>query len=208
MNKININLLPKEIIEKRKTESRFVYFVFVFSALVIVLAVIYTVNFLRISAQTREIEQLKAENVRYEKAISEIQSYEVRKKELERRETLLATATSGEVTWSRFLNNVSLIVPNEIWLTSLQLNPESISFSASALASPDAAYKPVAKWLVHLAELKSLSEIQLSSLSKSEEELGGGVRLDFSSNAKFTSSKKSASEAPAPPTPSEGGSQQ
>ncbi|MDP1809059.1 MAG: hypothetical protein Q8L35_05940 [Actinomycetota bacterium] len=219
MDKIQINLLPKEVLEKRKGEQWLAFMLLGLVVMVGALVLVYGVNFVRVSQERTNLDIIKGENEQVQSRIKKIENFEANKNLVESRERLVATAISGKYSWSRFLNNVSLIVPNEVWLQTLTVAKDgSISFSGSALAGAAASgigHTPVAKWLVHLAELNDIQDVWLSSSTKSDGGAAGSAAgpsqpttgtVESSATITFETSAKikslgAGSSAPAPPAP-------
>lgn len=209
MDKITINLLPREVLEKRKGEQRLAFMLLGLVVMVAAIVLVYGLNFVRLSQEQANLDIIKGENQKVQLQISKIEDFETNKNFVESRENLVAAAITGKYAWSRFLNNVSLIVPNEVWLKSLSAEKDgSVKFSGSALAGSSASgigHTPVAKWLVHLAELKDVQDVWLSSSTKVD--AGGSAAamgptlaptaaVDSSSTVDFETSAKIKSLAP------------
>ena len=130
MDKIQINLLPKEVLEKRVGEQRLALMLLGLVVMVGALVLVYGLNFVRVSQEQANLDIIKGENEQVQLQINKIEDFETNKNYVESRERLVATAISGKYTWSRFLNNISLIVPNEVWLQTLTAAKDgTINFS-------------------------------------------------------------------------------
>lgn len=210
MDKININLLPKEIVEKRKFEQRLAYVLLGVGLLVAVFVAVYAVNFVRIMGEERKLTAIQAENARYAQAISQIQTFEKARLQVEDREKLIATAIAGKFEWSKLLNNISLIIPNEVWLTSFDGSVDGLTFGGYATrysGTTELGYRPVAKWLVRLGEISALSDVWLTSSEKGADQ--GANRISWQTTAKLKMAEQpQASAVSAPPPPSGGGTGQ
>lgn len=217
MDKIKINLLPREVLEKRKAEQRLALMLLGLIVMVVVMASIYGVNFIRISQEQTDLDLIKAENQKVQAQIAKVEDFEKNKIVVENREKLVNTAVAGKYSWSRFLNSISLIVPNEVWLQSLTANKGGqVSFVGRALGgslSSGIGHRPVAKWLVHLAEMNDIGDVWLTSSKKS----GGSAAtqgpattlslstvdatstIDFATTANIKSLQVPVPSSPAPP---------
>jgi len=176
VDRISINLLPKEVLEKRKTEQQLAFVLLGVVVMVILLASVYGFNFVRIIQAQTDLEAVKAENARVQTEIAKIGDFERVRSLVEQKQSLISTITSKKYSWSRLLNNISLIVPNEVWLTRLEVQDQGkLSFSGKALAGTETSgigHKPVAKWLVHMSELNDIEDVWLSTSKKSEASTG------------------------------------
>ena len=216
MNRIQINLLPPEVLEKRKSEK-------IISRVIIGVAVLFSAVFLAflfvfqlVDAESSKLQDLQAQNTQYEQEIAKIANFENNKIFVDARAQLVNGAVARKYSWSKWLNNLSLLIPNEVWLESLNISEAgAVDFAGQAVADSTArrlGQKSVAKWLVRLAELDDLSDVWLGSSTKSE----GAVRepladssddedanirdvMTFSIKATLTPLTEEASADPAPP---------
>lgn len=218
MNRININLLPAEIIEKRKAEKVISAMIIGAASIfgVVVLVFFYAFRLVGIEADT--LYDLKVENARYETEIAKIADFESNQIFVEERLALVNGIASKKYSYSKWLNNVSLLIPNEVWLDSIKIAKDgNVNFSGTAIAGVDSrqlGQKTVAKWLVRLSELDDMTNVWLESSSKStgarreptpddpltEEELQTRDEMTFEAKAQI--SPEAEKTAP----PNEGGS--
>lgn len=217
MDKIKINLLPREVLEKRKTEQRLAFMLLGLVIMVVAMASIYGFNLIRISQEQTDLDLIKAENQKVQAQIAKVEDFEKNKILVENREKLVNTAIAGKYSWSRFLNSVSLIVPNEVWLQSLTADKGGkVSFVGRALGgslSSGIGHRPVAKWLVHLAEMNDIGDVWLDSSKKagssgaaqgpasasSSSTVEATATIDFATTANIKSLQVPAPSSPAPP---------
>jgi type IV pilus assembly protein PilN len=205
---LEINLLPAEIVEKRRRERQMIYIVASGILVLAILAIFFAVNLARISSAKATLTKLKQENQRYSQAINKVKDYEQKKKMVESKEKLILSLDEAKIHWARFLNDISLVIPDDVWLTSLEANPQGVTFKGLALDSgqPHQGYKLIAKWLIHLGEINDLTDISLQSSSKSSKSSSSG-KLNFETKASFASAKQENSASAVPAPPSSGGSQ-
>lgn len=211
-NRIYINLLPKEVIDKRKAEERLAYALLVAVAVGAFLFAVFALNVVRISASERSIKRLEKENANYAVAIDEIRGFQDKQVQVEQREKLIESVSPLTFSWSKFLNDVSLIIPNDVWLTQLNSDNGVISFEGKAFqestGTTDIGHKLVAKWLVHLGQLDQLTDVWLTT-SQKEEKTEGRVTFTTTAKIKQPETKISPPVVPAPPSSGQtgGGSQ-
>lgn len=215
MSRIQINLLPPEVLEKRKAEKIITRIVMGIVALFSVMVLGFFYIFQLVGVETGKVQELQAENARYEIEIVKIADFESNKILVDERQRVIDTAIADKYSYSKWLNNLSLLIPNEVWLKDLTIGGGSVSFSGSAVADSTTrrlGQKSVAKWLVRLAEMDDLSDVWLSSSNKTEgatREIVGGETpagdtdmrdlMKFSVTGKLTPSNKANSDASAPP---------
>lgn len=197
-----INLLPPGVLEKRRAEKVTFYVVGVTILVVLLLVGVYGLNFLRISQSEQELKSLKVRNERISQAVAEYQIYEKRKKELEEKKKIIEEAMKGEIAWHKMLNEISMVIPSDVCLTSfagdtgggITCKGYTLDYSFDA---PDLGHKPVAKWMIRLGEIKTLTQIWLTFSQKTD--LGDNPVIEFENTIGIPGLKKAAPATKAPP---------
>lgn len=190
---IHINLLPPEILEKRKVESRRLYLV---AVLLVVLALLGLVwGFLVLQEQIKATDVASAQQ---EAASAKVQAerykvFEERTKALQERKAIVQAALTGRIDWSGIMSEVALVIPADLWLDHFtgdqkvggatagapqqQQNAAGSNTGTTpgatlvlqgwslynASAGPDNGFKPVAKFLVRLNDMDQLKNVWLAS---------------------------------------------
>lgn len=203
---ININLLPPEVLEKRKGEKIVVYLLGGMAGLILLLTGIYAFYDFKIREENRQLSLLKAERDRYSQQIGEYQYFETRKKEIENKKAIIEGAMAGEISWSKVLNELSMVVPSDIWLMSFSGSATGISMSGYAVDYaydvPDEGFKPLARWLIRFSEVERYTNVILGG-SFSRDVYNNRPAIPWSMSANFTSAQPAPE--PAPPASSTGG---
>lgn len=202
---VRINLLPAEITEKRRFERRFGWVILggvvVFSAV----AVTFFTAMMIGRFQAQELQGLQDEAAGYQKQAEAYKVFEDKQTELSQRQNTVTSAMNGRIDWARLTSELSLILPSDVWLETLQCDEENgLTLQGRALDGedvPDRGFKPLAALLVRLTSLEQLSNVWLTSSSK--EPFGASQRSTVSfvitTNVKPTAE---TSGAPAPPATS------
>jgi Tfp pilus assembly protein PilN len=125
------------------------------------------------------------------------------------RVTAVSTAIGARVAWDRILREFSLVLPDDVWVTSLSLAGDN----GLAISGTTYSHESVARLLARLALIPELSEITLSgSTAQSADNgtpgsgtSGGPVTVTFGITAKVALPAGAAAAAPpapvvAPPT--------
>lgn len=92
------------------------------------------------------------------------------------RQTAVAGALSRSVSWDRVLRRFSLVLPEDVWLRSLDLKSPSAATGTSGTATPQGltlagytySHNSVARLLSRLRLLPELENVQLQSSSRVE----------------------------------------
>jgi len=105
------------------------------------------------------------------------------------RVTALSSALGGRLAWDRVLREISLVLPEDVWLTSLSAQAPSAAAAADVTAPAGFAingktysHDGVARLLARLAVVPHLSSVQLQSSARATSETGHAV-IEFSINA-------------------------
>ncbi len=207
---IRINLLPHELVEKRRFEHRIVYVVAAGLAVFLLLGVVFGFLQWQVSGKN-EVLQQNSENA--SQLLKQAQAYEVfQNKEdmLQQRLDTAAVALDGRIDWGRISNELSLVMPSDVWLVYLKgSEEEGVQLEGWALDAavdvPDVGHKAVAKTLVRLADLELLDSVWLTFSGK---DLVSGVDKDAirftieTGVVRPTATTTATASVPAPPNQS------
>ncbi|MCL6471956.1 MAG: hypothetical protein K6T91_04010 [Firmicutes bacterium] len=195
MIKIHINLLPRDIKDKQKTEKYVFLAIFGIVVFAVLLGGLYAYNTWRIRNAENEVSMLKRQTAKMEAAIQSLKVYEQKLKEVQDKKAILDKAISGQIVWSKTLEELMVVTPSDVSLVSLSGNSDGITFNGQALDindNPDLGHKPVANWLTQLAKIHPEPEVWLTSSDKQANV------INFVSTVKF----KKMPMLPAPSNPS------
>jgi Tfp pilus assembly protein PilN len=105
------------------------------------------------------------------------------------RVTALSSALGGRLAWDRVLREISLVLPEDVWLTSLSAQAPSAATAADVTApagfsinGKTYSHDGVARLLARLSVVPHLSSVQLQSSTRATSETGHSV-IEFSINA-------------------------
>lgn len=207
---IRINLIPPEITQKRRSESRLLLMVGVFLVAMVLMGAFAAVMFAQVgfkedevAAATQELESVKLQAERF-------RVFEDTEKELELRAQIAEETMQGAIDWSRLCEEVSLVLPDDVWLSAINANEvDGMTLVGRALDylddAPDVGHKAIARTLVRLTDLEQLYNVWLTSSVKAgpQEEFEESW-LDFQITASVQEPEPvdSAEGDPAPPADS------
>lgn len=183
-----INLLPPEILKKRKVKRMLSLFLLGLGVLLLLLFFIYLALSFRIYQEQQIVSKHKQENLKLNSQIAELRIYEAKQAELLRLEDVLKRALAGRFLWSRILNEISMVIPSDVWLSSFMGD----TAAGIALKGYTFDHPAVAKWMVRQKEIKALSKIKLIYSKKSELEKQNVI--EFNTTAKLGGQKKAPPE--------------
>ena len=163
-----INLLPKEVLERRRYEGWYRWiFILAVGMILIILAVALLLWF-DVRSKQDQLQAVLDQSKQYAAQAEQLSIFQNKEEQLQKRETVAQAALAGRVNVGQLANDVSLVLPDEIWLDLLTINQDTgLTLSGntprSAGESNDVAYKSVAKMLVRLNELPQLYDVWLNS---------------------------------------------
>ena len=200
-----IDLMPATYAERRK-QRRAVGMVAV-AGLVIVAVLVAWWVFLgtQISAEEERLAEVQATNADLQAQIDELARFARLEQEVQQRQAALQTAMTGDVDWPAVLTEVAMVVPGEVWLTSLQgsaVTDETspvgtedaeidvaerepfgrVQFQGTSLSMPG-----IGKWMIRLGSVKDFQAVWLNSATEKPAQIEQGVpaSFDFDSTIEF-----------------------
>lgn len=186
---LRINLLPPEVLERRRWEKWYQYVFFGFFVLLVLGLLVAAWLWLMTQTKQDELQGLRQQSQKYQQQAAAFSVFEKKQQELAEREAMVAVALAGRVNMGRLADDISLILPEEVWLEQLSVGQETgLELDGytplSSSRSSDVGYKSVAKTLVRLDSLKDLEEVWLAAASSTE---FGGWQVDSPSLVPTTS---------------------
>ena len=178
----------------------------------VVVAVAMGVWYFSLNSQMKKKEdalaEAKTELADWQAKSQALQQYKARQDEIAAIEQIAVKALQGRVYWALILNNIAIMCPKDIWLTSLNGTSTggttgSVAFEGLALQCPNRLhgtmfypyypdYKPIAYWLERMAQISQFQRVWLSTAeptnmggttSTTGEVISGTWLMRFSSQA-------------------------
>ena len=185
-----VNLLPAEVGIRQAARRQTVLAGLGIGALVLLLMVVW---FLRQSQVGDARDEAKAEEARsaeLQQEVNALQPVADLEQEIATRRTRAETVLANDVAWTRLLQEVATVMPNDVWLTAFSgtSSPDdgtgAITVSAMGFEQPSTA-----RWLLRLDDLGSITGLWVPTSSRT----GGsdGEAVQFSSNAELTPAARS-----------------
>lgn len=170
---LKINLLPKEVLERRRYEGWYGR-VILYALLAVGVALLVWAWFLYdTKLKNDELQATQEQSAQYTAAAEQLAIFQNKEKELQQREAIAQTALGGRVNFGQVASDISLVLPDEVWLDLLSIDQDkgviiSANTPRTAGESTDVAYKSVAKTLVRLSQLPELYDVWLTTAANSE----------------------------------------
>lgn len=202
---LRINLLPAEILEKRRFERQIRYVVLGGALVLALLAAVYAVLMFQVNLMRGDLQDRQQLEADLRAQADAFAVFEQKESELRARQETAAAALAGRVNWGRLANELSLVLPAEVWLTELTCSEtDGVNLTAIAIDSPDdvpdVGHKAVAKTLVRLADLEQITSVWLNTSAKTPFLEQPAIQFDISTGVVIPGSEEAPqSSVPAPP---------
>ena len=187
---MRINLLPREILEQRRAEKRAGWVAVGGLAVVVVLAAVWLYADFGLNEKQNELASIEQQTQAIQAQADQLAVFEMRASELEERRQIARSALAGRLDTARLLEEVSLVLPTDLWVETMLLDEVAgLSVTGYAVDStedtPYVGHKAIARGLVRLADLDTLSDVWLTNSTKTlfEEQ----AVIQFSITAKASS---------------------
>lgn len=170
---MRINLLPPEILERRKAERRFGWVIVAAIVVAVMLAGVWAFAYFRLQGKQDELASIQQEVQSTNAQAAQLAIFEERAAELETRRATAQQALWSRRDWSRLLSELSLVLPSDVWVETIVAS-EDLGLDIAGWAidsptdSPDVGHKTMAKMLVRMADLDQLTDVWLTSSEKSD----------------------------------------
>jgi Tfp pilus assembly protein PilN len=204
---IRINLIPPEITQKRRTENRLALMILVFILAMAAVGVFGFVIKLQVDNKRSEVATAQQTLEETQQEADRLAVFEQTVSDLQNRQQFADTALEGRVDWARMCEEVSLVLPEDAWLLSINADEEQgVTFVGQVLDYqddvPDTGHKAIARTLVRLTDLEQLFNVWLaSSVKAGPQDEWEESWLDFQITASVQEPVEETAEGdPAPPT--------
>jgi Tfp pilus assembly protein PilN len=199
-----VNLLPREIAEKKAQRRSYVVMGGLVAAAVVVVAFAYMGQAARVSKAKDTLAQAEAQNAKLQRDRRALQPVQDLYNNVDAHEALLAQALSTRVRWSRFLHDLQTTIPDRVWLTSFTATVASSTPTPNGILKPGVGtvqmngtafeHDDVAAWLESLTKVKGYADPYFNSSTVVEAGTVPGSR----STVNFTSTVTLTAEAITP----------
>ncbi|MEI7815132.1 MAG: hypothetical protein WCJ13_10120 [Coriobacteriia bacterium] len=164
---VRINLLPPEVLERRRYEKWYGPVFIVFAALLAVVLIVYGFFWFGSSQQNGDLQLLQEQSQKVEAQAEAFGVFQQKEQDLADRQSIATRALAGRIDMGRVSEEVSLVLPDEVWLGQMGITQaDGLTLDGFTPYSPshsmDVSYKSVAKTLVRLNELDDVSDVWLT----------------------------------------------
>jgi Tfp pilus assembly protein PilN len=159
---VQINLLPPEIIERRKYDRFYPYVVIATAILLIIIVLVWGLLQFLVAQQQQALQQNQETTAQLKAQAESLAIFEKKRGELEGRQQAASQALADRVDMGGLAEDISLVIPEEVFASRLKCSEESgmelIGFTPiPGQPNVKEGYKSVAATLVRLSSLDPLS---------------------------------------------------
>ena len=175
-----VNLLPPEIAQRAKARKAQVAMVGTGLAAVAVVGVMYTNASAKIGDANEAKTAAAAANVKLRGQLNDLNNVQEIRTQVDQANATLVSAMANEVTWSRYLHDLTLTIPENVWITNFSATVSAAGASQGGVLDPGLGtvtfsgkaftHDDVAAWLESLAKQKGYVN---PYFTQSEEEMIG-----------------------------------
>ncbi len=189
-----VGLLPLRY-ERQRRERRRIGFT-ALTGLVVLAALVFW--WFMIAGEIQEagdqLALVEATNANLQSDIDELQSFAELADEVQKKRTALQQVMAGDVDWPALLTEVALVVPGEVWLTTLTASAgqtegaapvgtetaavrisEKRAFGRVQFVGKSLSFPGIAKWLIRQETVEDFSAVWLNSATKEAQEASAGA---------------------------------
>lgn len=186
-----LNLLPADIRGRQRVRRILSAITAAGVVFIAFLGLLYTLQRGTIRDEEDTLRQSQVEAARLRGRVASLQQFADLQRQFEQSRGTLASALAGEVAWSKLLNDLSLIMPDNSWLVNLSLNaapgqaPTGVpSFGQTTFQGFVFDFPGLAGWLTRMAQIDGLTFVYLTSGARQEVE--GRPVVSFGASASIT----------------------
>ncbi len=205
-----VNLLPPEIRQRASVRRLTVAIALAGVAVLGILIVVYVLFSHNLSNVQTQVSTQQKINQGLQLQKSGLEKYQTLQTELTAQQTILGTATAGEVDWAGVIHDIQLIIPNQIYLGTLtgtvslatgstltagQLTVGNLSISGT---STNGLY-PIARWVGRLATVKGWANPWVPTMTASGTNITGQNVYTFTTSVDLLPQALEVVPSPAPP---------
>lgn len=163
---MRINLLPPEILEKRRAEKRIIYVALVALLVFLILGVVWVFAYSRVGGRQDTLDARLQEVQATQAKADMLAIFEEKEQDLLTRKAIADAALADRMNWAKLFDEMSLVMPTDMWVATMAWD-EATGVTLDGYAvdsetdSPDVGHKAIAKMLVRLADLDDLYDVWL-----------------------------------------------
>ena len=198
-----ISVLPVEVAAVRTERRQMVLASAGVGALALLLILAWLARQHQVSDEKDKAARAEQENARLQQQVAGLQGVTALDTQIAQRRQMVTSALSDDVAWTRLLQEIGTVIPNDVALTSFNgtksgtgpTGAPATTTSGSSVGTINVNaqgidFTSAARWLLRVGDLPSLTGVWLPSSTRPA---GGGI-VTFTSTADLTPAVKSGPE--------------
>jgi len=140
-----VNLLPSDVRERQRSRRLVAAVIAGVGAVVALLFFVFVLQSAKLSNAQQKLNAQQAVNADLQGKIGQLQQFQQLKQTVAAREAMTEGALNGQVAWSGVLRDVSMVIPDQMWLTGMNGTlTETSTLPAPSVGSPSTPESPPA----------------------------------------------------------------
>lgn len=196
----SVNLMPTEIAEAAKFRRFQLAMGAAVVAAVAIVGVLYVSGHSGVSSAQSELDSANAAHAKAQSDLASLSSVSAVYAQVAAKQAMLQQAMGQEIDWSTYLSDLSLRIPDNVWLTTMTA-AETGSSTAATTTTPGTglgtitfggvafSHDDVATWLDVLAKEKGFTNVYFSNSTRGV--IGTKPVVNYSSSVVLTDDAKS-----------------
>ena len=187
-----ISLVPTEVAQLRRERRQVLATGFGVLAFAAILIGLYALRGQQVADAQQDADVAEARTVELQTELAELRDVELLEADIAAQRRTVTAVLDGDVAWSRLVQEIAAVLPNDVWLTSFSasrgdaLTPGKVQVQGMGFDQTSTA-----RWILRVSNLEALAGLWVESSSKSEAANGREV-VTFSSNASLTPAAESS----------------
>lgn len=189
-----VNLLPPEIADKRRARKLQAGMGAAVAVSIVGVAAVYLMAHSSANSAKSDLANSQADTSRLQTQVAQYAGDESLRSQLNAEHAMLATAMGPEIQWSHYLNDLTLRIPDNVWVTNVTINTGASAPAAGGTQNPGIGsvnvagtaftHDDVATWLDSLAKEKGYANPYFSNSAESF--IGSRRVVNFTSSTVVT----------------------
>lgn len=182
---IKINLIPIETVKKRSQGDIIIIGSLVGGLIFFAFAGSFIYRIKRKNDFERDIVEAKKELKKYQNIVNQVDALKREKTALEQRRNVIKTLLSGKLVYPKFMDSLISGLPSEIWITSCDTSNKGSNMLSVQIQAVSFSNFAIADWITALETSKEFSNVELGSITASEQVKKNRKQLILNFSLKF-----------------------
>ncbi|MFH1380365.1 MAG: PilN domain-containing protein [bacterium] len=173
---IKINLIPNETVKKRSQGDLMIAGILIGGLVLFAFAGTFVYRKAKKARLKKELITAQNELKKYQDIVNQVEALKQEKTALEQRRNVIKSLLAGRLLYPKFLDQLIAGIPQGIWITNCSTNNEGQNSLGIQIQATSFSNFAIADWITTLESSKDFSNVELGSISASEQEVGKSKR--------------------------------